>query len=217
VVAAADMGQLSGGPLSTRWTEGRKSSWERRRHQDHREGVRRERPERAYAQRRAPRPLRVSLRSAQAPRLTKGGVPRCGEDQRRSHPGHRGGRRRQRRLPGGRLGLEQHHLRHVVQLVGQWRRLCRVHGSKRTAPVRVAARDTTGDDIADAILAVQGPGGTTDEIRAFNITNVSPLEVSPFTAVSRAASRAPTSSRQSTIRLPSCHLGSTARRPPTAS
>jgi fibronectin type 3 domain-containing protein len=52
-----------------------------------------------------------------------------------------------------------------------------------TAPVRVAALDTNGDDIADAILAVQGPGGTTGQIRVFEITNVSPLEVSPFTTV----------------------------------
>ena len=59
--------------------------------------------------------------------LPRGSVPQCGEDQRRSHPGHRGGRRRQRRFPGGRLGLEQHLFRHVVQLIGEWHRLCRVH------------------------------------------------------------------------------------------
>ena len=51
-------------------------------------------------------------------------------------------------------------------------------GASRTAPVQVAALDTNGDDIADAILAVQGPGGTTGQIRVFNITSVSPLEVS---------------------------------------
>ncbi|MCL4203911.1 MAG: hypothetical protein KJ000_15520, partial [Pirellulaceae bacterium] len=56
-------------------------------------------------------------------------------------------------------------------------------GATRRAPVRVAALDTNGDDIADAIYAVQGPGGTTGQIRAFNITNVSPLEVSAFTTV----------------------------------
>ena len=55
--------------------------------------------------------------------------------------------------------------------------------ASRTAPVQVAALDTDGDDIADAILAVQGPGGTTGQIREFNITSVSPLQVSPPTAV----------------------------------
>jgi hypothetical protein len=57
-------------------------------------------------------------------------------------------------------------------------------GASQTAPVQVAALDTNGDDIADAILAVQGPGGTTNQIREFNITSVSPwLVVSPPTAV----------------------------------
>jgi len=57
-------------------------------------------------------------------------------------------------------------------------------GPSRNSPVRVAGLDTNGDDIADAILAVQGPGGTTGQIRVFNITNVSPLEVAlPFTTV----------------------------------
>jgi len=57
-------------------------------------------------------------------------------------------------------------------------------GPSRNAPVRVAGLDTNGDDIADAILAVQGPGGTSGQIRVFNITNVSPLEVAlPFTTV----------------------------------
>jgi hypothetical protein len=55
--------------------------------------------------------------------------------------------------------------------------------ASRNAPVQVAALDTTGDGIADVILAVQGPGGTTGQIRAFNITSVSPLQVSPPTAV----------------------------------
>jgi len=56
-------------------------------------------------------------------------------------------------------------------------------GPSRNAPVRVAGLDTNGDDIADAILAVQGPGGTTEQMHVFHITSVSPLEVSPFTTV----------------------------------
>ncbi len=56
-------------------------------------------------------------------------------------------------------------------------------GASQNAPVQVAAMDTDGDDIADAILAVQGPGGTTGEIREFKITSVSPLQVSPPTTV----------------------------------
>ncbi len=56
-------------------------------------------------------------------------------------------------------------------------------GASQTAPVEVAALDTTGDGIADEILAVQGPGGTTDQILAFNITSVSPLQVAPATEV----------------------------------
>jgi hypothetical protein len=56
-------------------------------------------------------------------------------------------------------------------------------GASRNAPVQVAALDTDGDDIADAILAVQGPGGTTGEIREFKITSVSPLQVSLPTTV----------------------------------
>jgi hypothetical protein len=55
--------------------------------------------------------------------------------------------------------------------------------ASRNAPVQVAALDTNGDHIADVILAVQGPGGTTSQIRAFNITNVAPLQVSPLPAV----------------------------------
>jgi len=56
-------------------------------------------------------------------------------------------------------------------------------GASQTAPVEVAALDTTGDGTADEILAVQGPGGTTDQINAFNITGVSPLQVAPPTEV----------------------------------
>jgi len=43
----------------------------------------------------------------------------------------------------------------------------------------VAGLDTNGDKIADAILAVQGPIGTTGEVRRFDITSSSPFEVSP--------------------------------------
>jgi len=57
-------------------------------------------------------------------------------------------------------------------------------GPSRTAPVRVAGLDTSGDDIADVIVAVQGPGGATNEIREFNITSTSPLQVSAPTTVS---------------------------------
>ena len=56
-------------------------------------------------------------------------------------------------------------------------------GTSQTAPVEVAALDTTGDGIADTILAVQGPGGTTGQIRAFKITSVLPLQVGPPTTV----------------------------------
>ena len=58
--------------------------------------------------------------------------------------------------------------------------------ASKTAPVQVAALDTNGDDIADAILTVQGPGGATGQIREFNITNVLPpagLQVSLATTV----------------------------------
>jgi hypothetical protein len=55
--------------------------------------------------------------------------------------------------------------------------------ASRNAPVQVAAVDTNGDGIADEILAVQGPGGTTGQIRAFNITSAAPLQVSSPTAV----------------------------------
>ena len=56
-------------------------------------------------------------------------------------------------------------------------------GASQTAPVQVAALDTNGDDIADAILAVQGPTGMTGQIREFNITSVAPLLVSPATVI----------------------------------
>ena len=50
-------------------------------------------------------------------------------------------------------------------------------GASQTAPVEVAALDTTGNGIADEILAVQGPGGTTGQIVAFKITNALPLHL----------------------------------------
>jgi hypothetical protein len=55
--------------------------------------------------------------------------------------------------------------------------------ASRNAPVEVAAFDTNNDDIADAILAVQGPGGTTNQIRQFNIISASPLQVAPATSI----------------------------------
>ncbi len=55
--------------------------------------------------------------------------------------------------------------------------------ASRNSPVRVAALDSDGNDIADAILVVQGPGGTTNQIREFDITSTSPLQVSAPTAV----------------------------------
>jgi len=41
----------------------------------------------------------------------------------------------------------------------------------------VAATDTNGNGIADAILAVQGPDGTTGEIHRFDITSINPFLV----------------------------------------
>jgi hypothetical protein len=56
-------------------------------------------------------------------------------------------------------------------------------GPSRNAPVQVAALDTNGDGIADAIVAAQGPGGTTGRINVFNIASVSPLQVASPIAV----------------------------------
>ena len=56
-------------------------------------------------------------------------------------------------------------------------------GASETAPVDVAALDTTGNGIADTILAVQGPGEATDQVLAFRITNVSPLKVAAATVL----------------------------------
>jgi len=50
--------------------------------------------------------------------------------------------------------------------------------TSRNSPVQVAAQDTNNNDIADTILAVQGPGGTTGQIRAFTILSLSPIVVS---------------------------------------
>jgi hypothetical protein len=49
--------------------------------------------------------------------------------------------------------------------------------SSKTAPVQVAATDTDGNGIADAILAVQGPDGTTGEIHRFDIASTTPFLV----------------------------------------
>ena len=56
-------------------------------------------------------------------------------------------------------------------------------GPSQTAPVEVLARDSDGDGYVDQIYASQGPGGTTNQIRRFTITNRSPLQVAPFTVL----------------------------------
>jgi len=48
-------------------------------------------------------------------------------------------------------------------------------GPSNNAPVHVAAADTTGNGIADAVFAVQGPIGTTGEIHRFDITSTQPF------------------------------------------
>jgi type VI secretion system secreted protein VgrG len=55
--------------------------------------------------------------------------------------------------------------------------------ASNNSPVEVAALDTTGNGIANQILVAQGPGGTTAQIRAFNVISASPLEVSGYTAL----------------------------------
>ncbi len=55
--------------------------------------------------------------------------------------------------------------------------------ASRTAPVNVAATDINADGIADAILVVQGPGGTNGQIRSFAVTNTTPLQVAAFTTI----------------------------------
>jgi hypothetical protein len=44
----------------------------------------------------------------------------------------------------------------------------------KVAPTRVAAIDSNGDQIADQIATVQGPNGTTGQVRIFNIISASP-------------------------------------------
>jgi len=56
--------------------------------------------------------------------------------------------------------------------------------ASRTAPVQVSTLDINDDGLADTILVSQGPGGTTSQIRAFHITNIAPLMVSPPALVS---------------------------------
>jgi hypothetical protein len=50
-------------------------------------------------------------------------------------------------------------------------------GASSNAQVNVAAMDTNGDDLADAIFAVQGPVGTTGEVHRFDIRSTSPFAV----------------------------------------
>jgi hypothetical protein len=50
-------------------------------------------------------------------------------------------------------------------------------GASSNAQVNVAAMDTNGDEIADAIFAVQGPVGTTGEVHRFDIRSTSPFAV----------------------------------------
>jgi hypothetical protein len=57
--------------------------------------------------------------------------------------------------------------------------------SKQQAPVRVTTLENTGDGRADAIVAVQGPDGTSKQIRSFNISSPSPLSVSVSTSFSQ--------------------------------
>jgi tRNA A37 threonylcarbamoyltransferase TsaD len=47
----------------------------------------------------------------------------------------------------------------------------------KIAPVRVAAIDTNGDGIANQIATVQGPNGTTQQVRIFDIVTINPLVV----------------------------------------
>jgi len=53
-------------------------------------------------------------------------------------------------------------------------------GPSNNAPVNVAAMDLNGDDIADRILAVQGPIGTVGEVQRFSI-QVDPSGTPPLT------------------------------------
>jgi hypothetical protein len=55
--------------------------------------------------------------------------------------------------------------------------------ASNNSPVEVAALSTTGSGIANEILVAQGPGGTTEQIRTFNVISASPLEVSAYTPI----------------------------------
>jgi hypothetical protein len=55
--------------------------------------------------------------------------------------------------------------------------------ASKNSPLEVAAVDTNGDGIADEIVVAQGPGGTTSQIRKFNVIGTSPLQVSAFTTI----------------------------------
>ena len=48
-------------------------------------------------------------------------------------------------------------------------------GPSNNSPVNVASMDTDGNDIADAIFAVQGPIGTVGEVHRFDITGTLPF------------------------------------------
>ena len=58
--------------------------------------------------------------------------------------------------------------------------------SSKNSPLQVTAMDTNGDNISDTIIAVQGPGGTTGRIVAFEIISDSPLQVSPAITITSA-------------------------------
>jgi len=56
-------------------------------------------------------------------------------------------------------------------------------GPSNNAPVNVAAMDTNGDGLGDAIFAVQGPVGTTGEVHRFDITSTAPFAYQPAPAL----------------------------------
>ena len=55
--------------------------------------------------------------------------------------------------------------------------------ASKIAPSRVAALDTTGDGIAETLATVQGPGGTTAQIRTFDVSSAVPLGVAHATSL----------------------------------
>ena len=188
VVAAADMGStpLTNGPFDNTQLDQRGGNRrrEQRRHADHREGVRRERPASAHARRHAHG--RWEFHAFQHTTTSyKGGVSlsvaRINADPIPDIVVGAGAN-------GGSLvdvwAWDNTSSATLSSLSANGIGFAAFDGASRTAPVQVAALDTNGDDIADAILAVQGPGGTTGQIRVFNITSTSPwLEVSPPTEV----------------------------------